>query len=230
MNSLNELLETASRENDHAELWYEALLQAEVFVITDGRANESEESEAKTTLGFASWEKPDGALVIPAYSSLEILQDCVKEDTPYLKIACLDFFSIVKGCYVMIDANESGGYEFSPEQLSAILNGVRHYAELKKALAVSLEEVEAELLQCFKKDARVKKAYLVRFPEGKVAAAIECEAQEYDEIQEKAVWVLNNYFAKETILEIGHVGTSPLAVKIAKDTEPFYRKKWLGIF
>ena len=65
MENLHELLETAARENSDTALWYEALSAKEVFVITDGR--EKDENEERMTIGFASWEKADGTLVIPVY-------------------------------------------------------------------------------------------------------------------------------------------------------------------
>ncbi len=232
MESLHELLETAARENGDAALWYEALLANEVFVITDGR--EREENEERGTIGFASWEKTDGTLVIPVYSSLQILQDCVREDTPYLPLSCLDFFSIVRGSYVMLDANENGGYEFSPQQIASILAAAQAVAEAdeeaKKLPSVTPEEVEAELTACFKKDARVKKAYLTHALEGRLTVALECDAEEYEEIRAKAAWVLKDLLGPEAQAEVVHVASSSAMSRLVQDIAPFYRKKWLGLF
>ena len=228
MENLHELLETAARENSDTALWYETLSAKEVFVITDGR--EKDENEERLTIGFASWEKDDGTLVIPVYSSLQVLQDCVREDTPYLPIPCLDLFSIVQGSYIMLDANENGGYEFSPQEIAAVLAAAQAAADAKKLPPVTPEEIEAALTACFKKDARVKKAYLTHAVEGKLTVALECDAEEYEEIRGKAAWVLKDLLGSDEQTAVVHLGSSSALSRSVQDLAPFYRKKWLGIF
>ncbi len=230
MNTLKELLETAINDPAAAPQWYETLLQTTVFVITDGR-EQSTQGEAK--IAFATWEKEDGTPVVPIYSSLECMRAWVKEDTPYMPLSCLDLLAIVNGSYVMLDATTEGGCEFSPDAIAALLQGAQRMnvqLQAEEAKPVDPQAVEEELATCFKKDARVKKAYLAQMKDGRLAVAISCDEYEYEEIRGKADWLIKAAIGQKTPFELVHAGSSELADHITAAVEPFYKKKWLGIF
>lgn len=222
MDIIRQSLEAAIAGGDDS--WQETLRNAELFIITDGREN------ADGKIGFATWEKEDGTPIVPAYSNLELLQAGVPDEIPRMALACDKLLSIIRGSYLLLDPQTEMSREFAPTELDGVLVALQTPREEPRKIGELLDAIEAELTACFKKDARVKKAYLELQQQQKLVVAIACDENEFEEVRAKADWLIRSVVGAEAALEVVHAPSSSLAVRLAKSVEPFYRKKWLGLF
>ncbi|GMA98220.1 enhanced serine sensitivity protein SseB C-terminal domain-containing protein [Pelosinus sp. IPA-1] len=249
MSDLRETLKKAISDPSMRPQFYEQLIKSDVFVITDGREMPIEKGvlQPGATVGIKTLKNPDDNPVIPVYSSLEQLQKSIQEKVIYLQLPCKELFSIIKGSYVVLDPNTEYMKEFPPEEIEAIVNGTifvtgRQMVANKKTQvmigqpAVYPQEIVDRLTSYFKRDTRVKKAYLAQFynPESDDRAhpliVIECAEEAYSDISGKAGMVVNAIVAPGEYVDMIRADSSNIALSVTKDFQPFYKKKWLGIF
>lgn len=249
MSDLRESLKKAISDPSMRPHFYEQLIKSDVFVITDGREMPIERGvlQAGAIMGIKTLKKSDDTPVISVYSNLEQLQKSIHEKVTYLQLPCKELFSIIKGSYVVLDPNTEYMKEFPPEEIEAIANdtifvtGKQLVAKKKTQVmigqpAVYPQEIVDGLTSYFKRDTRVKKAYLAQFynPESDDHAhpliVIECAEEAYSDISGKAGMVVNAIVAQGEYVDMIRAGSSNIAVSVTKDFQPFFKKKWFGIF
>lgn len=108
--------------------FYRVLLAAEIFVIGTGDNSKQGRSiiPVGTNISIVQWRKSDGTFVTPFFSSLETLQDGVKEEVRFIRLPARRFFELVTGQTLVLNP-ASTGKEFFPHEVAALLaSGVNH--------------------------------------------------------------------------------------------------------
>lgn len=123
--SLSELLAQATTDPAARPAFYEALLESHVYII----ANTAQAADGLATLNagedieIENWQKKDGSLFIPFFSSAEELRKCTEDDANFLQLPAHDLFEITVGAVLVLDPAGDYGKEFLPGEIQALLNG-----------------------------------------------------------------------------------------------------------
>lgn len=249
MDHIESLLRRAAQDPLVRLQFYEELLDAKIFIISDHSALEIEDGVVQqgTKVSIARWSKEDGTPIIPFFSSLENLQKAIKRETPYIQFVCKDFFQIIRGQAAVLNPSSEIYKEFAIEEIESLLDGTllqptqviqaeRGTKVMIGEPAVYPEALVQMLKKHFKSDNRVKKAYLVQYynpaedEEPHSLMMLECD-KEYQEVIGKAYLVAQASLQDGEFIDfLEYQANNQLCQQIAKDYQPFYRKKFLGIF
>jgi len=249
MDKLYATLEKAVNDPVMRPTFYEILMKSEVFVITDSRKLPIEDGilKAPTNVAFVTWRKKDDTPIVPFFSSIEQLRRGIQEKVSYLQLNCKDLFFIIAGGYAVLNPYSEHSKEFVPEEIEALINGtvfiqgtsIVNEKDTKVLIgepAVYPQKVVDVLTAYFKKDARIKKAYIVQWfnpneenpPHPLVV--IECGEEAYLDISGKAGMVARTVLDQGEYIDIIRAGSSSFTDNIISEYQPFYKRKWLGLF
>jgi hypothetical protein len=153
--------------------FYKLLLESEVFVIghTDAGKEGSIEVPAGAKLSIVNWQKQDGSSFIPFFSSINSLQNALKEEANFVAMPARSFFEATRGATLVMNPASNHGKEFFPHEIEALLaTGLNHTATrrtIDKAATVLLgqpakypSEMVASLTRFLAKHPTVQAAYL----------------------------------------------------------------------
>lgn len=183
--SLTALLRRAATEPALRPAFYEALMNATVYVI--GRVgDEAPAGDGEATLAagdqvqLQNWNRPDGSPVIPFFTSLDTLNQGIAEECPYLALPTRSLFEMTRGAELVLDPASENGKEFTPDEVANLLaSGLSRSASprtIEKATQVLLgqpaqppEAMLASLRALFAQRPQVSRAFLALMHDGNTA-------------------------------------------------------------
>jgi len=122
--ALGEALQRATSEPAHRPAFYHLLMESTVLVIgsaegaTEGRA----ELQAGSKITLQNWEKPDGSLIVPFFSSVGALQRAIEAQRSYIALPVRSLFEITRGATLVLNPNSTCWKEFLPAEIESLLS------------------------------------------------------------------------------------------------------------
>ena len=126
VNELEKALHKAAADNTQAPAFYEELMESKVFIL--GKPEENADSgkftlEEEQALIIQHWEREaDKSPVVPFFTSLQMLQQAINDDEPYLELPTASLFQLTMGAPLVLNPNSEFGMEFEPEDVAILLD------------------------------------------------------------------------------------------------------------
>lgn len=240
-NELEILLEKAATEPGHRPAFFRTLLEATVWV--PGAAAEGEPVAEDSVLDLQHWEKDDGTSVIPFFTSLQALQEVVKDEQSFVAMPVRTLFAMTLGETLYLNAKLPTGKEFSPREISHLLgeegSPLSSQTVLEGGESLLLSEVAEppaqmvdSLTTLFKTLKTVKRAFLCSIKDSADAPAnlligIEAEG-DIEEIIQATGSVATDTFPGDEQIDICQVmeGEKGISHFMIAHITPFYEKRW----
>lgn len=123
-NRLEELLRLAVGDPGHRPEFYRVFLESEVFVIgSHGGATGPVRLQPGERLSILSWRQSDGAVFIPIFSSVELLEEALSHPAGYVAIRARDLLESTRGSRLVLNPRSAVGKGFPPEEVEMLLRG-----------------------------------------------------------------------------------------------------------
>jgi hypothetical protein len=245
-NALEQALRLAAKEPAHRPEFYRALLESTVFVIgsSDSPPEGHKTLDTGAKVQLQNWQKADGTLVIPFFSSLAMLQRAIEGEVNYIALPAKSLFEMTRGASLVLNPRSDYGKEFFSNEIEALLsNGVNRVPTqrvVEKATKVLLgqpknypSEMIAALTILLSKHSNVKMAYLALMHDPSVdekphlVVGIEGEGDFENAIREAGAVAGDTSPGGEPVdfMRINR-GESGLSRYFIEEVKPFYERKW----
>lgn len=124
-NNLEKALHKAAADHNKAPAFYEELMESKIFVL--GKPEEENVGnftlEDEQALIIQHWEREaDKSPVVPFFTSLQMLQQAIESDEPYLELPTTALFQLTMGAPLVLNPNSEFGMEFEPEDIAVLLD------------------------------------------------------------------------------------------------------------
>lgn len=179
-NDLEKALHKAAADNTQAPAFYEELMDAKVFIL--GKPEEDDTGkftlEEEQALIIQHWEREeDKSPVVPFFTSLQVLQQAIDTDEPYLELPTSSLFQLTMGAPLVLNPNSEFGMEFEPDDVAVLLDtdlmvNSEHLLDEDTEVLLGMakdvpEEFTSELSNFFGKHSGIEAAYLgtIQIPE-----------------------------------------------------------------
>lgn len=234
---LEYLLRMAVAEPGRRPEFYRALLDSNIWVLVDP-ATQGRSVPAGSEIQLITWERHDGVLVLPFFTSPARILD-VKQGDLGAEMIARDLFESMPDSYMHLNPGGQYGRDFAPHEIKALLE-TGTIAEvpmevLNAPRPIRLEEVPdppmnllSALSVLYQRTPAVRAAFFVRMrdPEadGKSAWVIAIEADTRNETipQDTATVVQETYRGSETIDAMFVSANSSFEQYIVEHMQPFY--------
>ncbi len=125
VNDLEKALHKAAADHSQAPAFYEELMESKVFIL--GKPEEEDTGkftlEEEQALIIQHWEREeDKSPVVPFFTSLQMLQQAIDSDEPYLELPTASLFQLTMGAPLVLNPNSEFGMEFDPEDVAVLLD------------------------------------------------------------------------------------------------------------
>lgn len=127
-NELEKALHKAAADNTQAPAFYEELMESKIFVLGEPEEKEGLKKgeftlEEEQAVMIQHWERDtDNSPVVPFFTSLQMLQQAIPNDEPYLELKTTDLFHLTMGAPLVLNPNSEFGMEFDPEDIAILLD------------------------------------------------------------------------------------------------------------
>ncbi len=124
-NDLEKALHKAAADHSQAPAFYEELMDSKVFIL--GKPEEEDVGkftlEEEQALIIQHWEREaDSSPAVPFFTSLQMLQQAIDTDEPYLELPTTALFQLTMGAPLVLNPNSEFGMEFEPEDVAVLLD------------------------------------------------------------------------------------------------------------
>jgi SseB protein C-terminal domain/SseB protein N-terminal domain len=248
-NKLEQSLMKAVNDPAHHPQFYKDLVESDLFIVQHGPPPEQ---SGKTILkeGFQlkiqniEW---NGKPCIPVFSSLPRLQQALQAEAGYIAVNALELMKITLGAEMVLNPGSDFGKEFTRQEIQSIVDGsIWKPAEsyrVEKDTQVMMgqpanypRELADALARLFKGMKEVKRAYLVHFfnPEKdqKPHTLVGIEASgNWDHVAAQAGLVARGVEIPDPPVDFIQItGGSGVDGYFLNECQPFYKRKFLGLF
>ncbi len=237
---LEKLLEQAATEPAHRPAFFQALLDADVWVL--GRSVE-QQLTADSGVELTHWEKADGQTVIPFFTSEQVLNEVCESGEPWVKLPVRTLFELTRGDNLFLNPKWRSGKEFSASEIAALLDNrgdalsEQQVIEGGETLLISaIDELPAQLVSSlttlFAGLKPVRRAFLAEIREGEGLPAnllLGIEADEQIEaIIQQAGQVAVDTLADDALIDLCEITEKPTGVShfFTAHITPFYERRW----
>ena len=180
INDLEKALHKAAADHSQAPAFYEELMESKIFVLGKPEIEDSGEFilEEEQAVIIQHWEREtDQSPVVPFFTSLQMLQQAIDTDEPYLELTTVDLFQLTMGAPLVLNPNSEFGMEFEPEDVAVLLDtdlmvNSEHILDEQTEVLLGIPENVSEtftsvLTDFFSKHSEVECAYLgtIQIPE-----------------------------------------------------------------
>ncbi|MCK5895588.1 MAG: enhanced serine sensitivity protein SseB C-terminal domain-containing protein [Cocleimonas sp.] len=124
-NPLEQALFNSASDNSLLSTFYDLLMASNVFILgsiidkQDGTFNINEDQE----FDIQHWEnEEDNSPVIPFFTSMQMLQKAIPEDSAYIEIPATSFMEMTLGVSLVLNPNTDYGVELDFADVSSLLN------------------------------------------------------------------------------------------------------------
>jgi len=124
-NNLEKALHKAAADHSQAPAFYEELMESKIYVL--GKPEEEDVGkftlEEEQALIIQHWEREaDKSPVVPFFTSLQMLEQAIETDEPYLELPTATLFQLTMGAPLVLNPNSEFGMEFDPEDVAVLLD------------------------------------------------------------------------------------------------------------
>ncbi len=179
-NDLEKALHKAAADHNEAPAFYEELMESKIFVL--GKPEEEDTGnftlEEEQAVIIQHWEREtDQSPVVPFFTSLQMLQQAIDTDEPYLELTTVDLFQLTMGAPLVLNPNSEFGMEFDPDDIAVLLDtdlmvNSEHTLDEHTEVLLGIPENVSEnftgvLTEYFSRNKEVEAAYLgtIQIPE-----------------------------------------------------------------
>lgn len=123
-NELERLLKLAVSQPAHRPAFFRQLLDSTIYILGDSeqiRQQGEMTLNAEMPVNIQHWEKQDGGSVIPFFSSLQMLQQAVEDEQPFIAMPVRVLFDITQGADLFLNPKAEYGKEFFPDEIAMLL-------------------------------------------------------------------------------------------------------------
>jgi hypothetical protein len=124
-NPLEQALFNSAADSTLLPIFYDLLMESNVFILgsiigkTEGSFNIEEDQE----FDIQHWEnEEDNSPVIPFFTSMQMLQQAIPENSPYVEIPAISFMEMTLGVSLVLNPNTDYGVELDFADVSGLLN------------------------------------------------------------------------------------------------------------
>ena len=249
-NELEHALMQAAKDPAHGPEFYKQLVKSDIFIIQHGQPPPAEEGmitlKAETSIQIMNIEY-EGKPHIPVFSSIPRLQVILRGEAAYIGINALEFLKITKGSDLILNPGSDYGKEITAGEASRIIDGSilkpsQPYvaAQDTKVMIGQPKNYPTDLvaaLSCFFKTRKeIKRAWLAHFynPEKdeKPHTLIAVDATgDFEAIANEASVVAQRIEIPDPPIDFMQItGRGGLEDFFLKDSKPFYRRGFLGLW
>ena len=172
-NNLEKALHKAAADHSQAPAFYEQLMDSKIFVL--GKPEEEDTGEftleEEQAVIIQHWEREtDQSPVVPFFTSLQMLQQAIDSNEPYLELTTVDLFQLTMGAPLVLNPNSDFGMEFEPEDIAVLLDtdlmqNSEHVLDEETEVLLGLPEnvsktFKSVLTEFFSRHPEVEAAYL----------------------------------------------------------------------
>ena len=180
VNDLEKALHKAAADHSQAPAFYEELMESKIFVLGKPESENNGEFilEEEQAVIIQHWEREtDQSPVVPFFTSLQMLQQAIETDEPFLELTTIDLFQLTMGAPLVLNPNSEFGMEFEPEDVAVLLDAdlmvnSQHVLDEQTEVLLGVAENVSEtfisvLTEFFSRHPGVKAAYLgtIQIPE-----------------------------------------------------------------
>jgi len=237
---LETLLEQAASEPAFRPAFFQALLDADVWVL--GKSVE-QQLTADSAVDLTHWEKEDGESVIPFFTSEQVLNEVCEAGDPWVKLPVRTLFELTRGEKLFLNPKRPTGKEFSAAEIEALLTyqgnalSEQSVVEGSEVLLMSaVEELPAQLVSSlttlFAGIKPVRRAFLAEIREGTEQAAnllIGIEADEdIESIIQQAGQIAIDTLPDDALIDLCEITSQSYGVShfFTAHITPFYERRW----
>jgi len=248
-NAFEQSLEKAATDPSHRPQFYRDLTAAEFFIVQPtppaGRSGRRvTEAQESIKVGQIEW---NGKSFIPVFSSLKRLEAGLTEPAGFLAINAMEFMKITKGANLLLNPGAAFGKELPAEEISSILDGTiwepSERVETKEEEQVLIgqparypEELVAALARYFSTRKSVRRAFIAMYFNPKrdekphTLIAIEVTG-EWEPVVAGAGMIAREVSVPDPPVDFMQIsGRGGIEEHFTKGGQPFYRRKFLGMF
>lgn len=251
LSRVEELLAAASRDAASRPAFYEALLDADIYVIGVSRSDTVENDpmtvEEGSHLELQNWHDAEGATYLPFFTSLSVLSEALDSETPYITMTARDLFELTRGTRLILNPTHAPAKEFLPSEIDRLLStGSAEFVEHRSAAPGSQiqlgqpanypHEMIHALSALFKKLPEINRAYLAQMHDETLDPAfillIGLEASgDLQELIPHIAAVISETAPKNQPVDLTPVsaGEDGVSAYFRKEVVPFYERKKPGI-
>ncbi len=252
VNELEKLLIAASSEPSARPTFLKAILEHDLFVITEDPTPSTPETVSLaegSTVSIRAFDV-EGKRHIPIFSSVERISAVIPETVGYLAIKGRDLFEMIKGSDVFLNPGSDYGKIFFPEEIDDLLSGKTFDPSIKSIEAGGKQillgqpkeyphHITKPLQELFARIPQVKAAYLAHVhipemnqpPHSMIGIVVTGDSKP---VMDQVGEVLNQCTSPNEIVDLAVLpesATDTVGSYMQKQTKPFYQKKrWFGIF
>ncbi|UHQ21570.1 enhanced serine sensitivity protein SseB C-terminal domain-containing protein [Lysobacter sp. 5GHs7-4] len=164
--------------------FYRLLLDSQIYVIGHTRTPEASDdpNAGRNKLAVMQWQKDDGTLYLPFFTSLQALQREIDAEVAVIGVTAREFFQITRGARLVLNPSSQYGREFDPGEIAALLDTGSVHAASPRVVARSSEvllgqpqhtpqRMLASLRSLLSKHGQVRAAYLAQMHDPAVTPA-----------------------------------------------------------
>ncbi|CUU24911.1 Protein SseB [Duffyella gerundensis] len=239
-NRLEEVLALAATEPAHRPEFFQLLLAADAWL--PGESTQVEMS-ADTPVDLQKWEKEDGSLVVPFFTSEQAMQQAISGEQAWVRMPVRTLFEITQGETLFLNPKLPTGKEFSPREITHLLDkegsALSQQTVLEGGVSLLLSEIAEppaqmidSLTQLFSKHKPVRRAWLAQIKEeanqpANLLIGIEAES-DIDNIIQAAGSVATDTLLEDEPVDICEVKEGERGVShfFNAHITPFYERRW----
>ena len=249
-NDLERSLMKAAADPAHRPQFYRDLAQSEVFVIQHGVAVPRKAGRVTLQQGMTldiQNIQHEGRLYVPIFSSLLRLRAVIEEEVAYLGINAIDLFKATQGTALMLNPGSAYGKEITADEASRIADGTigrsgeSYVVETETQVMIGAPatvptELIAALSRLFTTRWGVKRAWLAHFfnpahdkaPHTLIALEVTAD---YETILADTGTVITSVTVPDPPVDVLRVtGREGIDQYFLKQAQPFYQRRFLGLF
>ncbi|WP_192457364.1 enhanced serine sensitivity protein SseB [Musicola keenii] len=245
-NKLEHVLMSAATEPAYRPEFFNILLESTVYVL--GRSEGGDLDAASLATGvdvdLQHWERTDGDSAIPFFSSLDALQQVIKEEQGFLALPARTLFEITQGATLFLNPRLPYGKEFLPQEIAHLLSDEggslveQHIIDGEGEISISAVEhapsqMVDSLTQLFKQHHQVHRAYLAQIKETGDEAphwliGLDAVGDDIEAIIQSAGAVAMDTQPEAYPVDICLVDNDEPGIShfLIRHTTPFYERKW----
>lgn len=172
-NELEKALHKAAADHSQAPAFYDELMDAKIFILGKPEENDTGKFtlDEEQALIIQHWEREeDKSPVVPFFTSLQMLQQAIDTDEPYLELPTTTLFELTMGAPLVLNPNSEFGMEFEPDDVATLLDtdlmvNSEHILDEETEVLLGVphdipEEFTSVLSQHFAKHSQIESAYL----------------------------------------------------------------------
>jgi hypothetical protein len=250
-NELEHALLAAATDPSARPHFYEVLARADLLVIDDSPGPALPEGPLVLETGRPLQVRQielEGVLHTPVFSSSLRISAFVNRQVRTLAMNAKALFEITAGDHLVLNPASDYGKQFTPEETAQVVDGSifspRNRIVVPEARQVLLGQpanypthVTNPLAAFFKTRKSVRAAYLAHVLDPKSGDAPHTmigvdvdDGADYDQLMGQAATVLGGVAQKDEVIDFIRITRDGISDYMTKETKPFYKRKWLGLF